>query len=246
MHLRSCTTCLFCLMWCSIFGSAWAQDSARVLTINTAIIPPYNTVDHKGFEDLLATEVYKRAGYKIKRLLVNSERALLNINIGLEDGCMSRISGLQRLYPNLRRMKEHAVEWKFVAFTKDKNISITSWESLAPYNVAYLQGWKIFDINVKTYKSLKTVRTPKQLYRLLDLGRSDVVLHALRPGQWTVKQLGLDNITASEHTLAVRKKYFYLNKKHANILASANDALIEIKRDGTYQRMYNNAINNIQ
>lgn len=223
-------------------GIVLGSKENQYLTINTSLIPPYTTSEGTGFEDLLATEVYKRIGYDINIIYTPSARALSNINSGIDDGCMSRVEGLEKLYPNMIHMDEHAVEWKFVAFTKRNDIQINSWQELKDYNVAYINGWKIFELNVKHYKTLKRVRDPNQLYKMLESGRADVVLHALRPGKWTINSLGLSGIRASTPSLAVRKKYFYLNKKHEKLLKLANQALIEIKHDGTYKRLYDQAI----
>ncbi len=210
----------------------------KVFRINAPIVPPYTSADENGFEDLLIKEIYTQLGFRVMIIHVPAERGLVNLNMGIDDGIMSRIGGLEKVYPNIIPFNEVAYEAHYVAFARNKDIKITDWESLKPYRVALVTGWKIFEINVKKYKSLNKVRRPKQLFQLLDSGRVDIVLYRLLAGLWEINNLGLKNIHPLKPAFAKRKKYFYVHKKHKQLIPQADKVLRELKEKGIYKKLY--------
>ncbi|MGD9385579.1 MAG: transporter substrate-binding domain-containing protein, partial [Thioalkalispiraceae bacterium] len=108
---------------------------------------------------------------------------------------------------------------------------------LENYDVAYITGWKIFDKNVKKYRSLIKVRGPEQLFTLLEKKRVEVVLYAHEAGNYLVKKLKLTDIKPLEEPLANKQKYFYLHKRHAQLVPKANAVLRQLKKDGIYDEL---------
>lgn len=231
-------TLMLILLFFSSVGFTEEIMNVKTFNINSGIFPPYTTEDRNGFEDRLAKELYKRLGFKIIFNKVPGERGLLNLNQGLDDGLLSRIAGLEKKYQNILPIMEEAVEWRFVAFTNKKDVKINSWRDFEAYDVAYLTGWKIFDINIKKYRSLTRVNKAKQLFKLLDHNRVDVVVYALQPGKWFIKTLGIDGVHDLQPALAIKKKYFYVHKKHKELIPRAIRILKSIKKDGTYKKLY--------
>jgi polar amino acid transport system substrate-binding protein len=166
-----------------------------------------------------------------------SERALLNANEGIDDGNFARVEGIDRLYPNLIRVPEEITEFEFVAFSKNLNIETTGWESLKPYNVAIITGWKILETSITDTLSLTKVKDEISLFRLLDLGRADLVIYDRRQGLAFVEAMKLQGITALDPPLAVKSMYLYLNKKHADLVSPMTEAIKRMKEDGTYRRI---------
>lgn len=216
----------------------------KIIRVNSQIIPPYVTEDQLGIEDLLAKEIFRRLGYQIIITPIPAERGLIMLNQGVDDMILSRIPGLDKEYPNILQQQESAITWNFVAFTKNRDIKITSWDDFANYHVGMVTGWKIFEQNITRYKSLIQVRSPRQLFEILELGRVDVVVFAERPGNRLIKQLGIENAYAIQPPVASKEKYFYLHKRHAKLIPQADAVLREIKRDGTYERIIDMVIKN--
>lgn len=222
-----------------LYGQANNVTSKPTLNISTSqSMPPYVTDNRNGFEDLLAKELYSRLGYSIVIHHIPSERGLKNLNDGVDDGILSRIGGLSEFYPNIIQMNETAVEWRFAAFVKREGIQLKSWADFSPYHVGLVRGWKIFEHNIKHYKSLTKVREASQLFKLLDSDRVDVVVYALRPGLSIINTLGIDGIHVLKPVLANKKKYFYVSKKHKLLIPKADAELRRIKMDGTYDRLF--------
>lgn len=221
--------------------AAEANKSSR-LVINTEHIPPLSKNDGTGFENMIAKEMYKRIGIDITFNLLPSERGLLNVVKGLDDGLLLRVGGIARRYPNLVQFEESANKTDYVAFARRTDIQINGWESLKPYDVGIITGWKILEHNIQGTRSLTKVKNAEQLFTLLDANRADVIVFARVSGLQMIRERGLKEIRVLEPPLATREKYFYLNKKHKDLVPRAGAALREMKADGTYQRIFDQTI----
>lgn len=239
MHVSIVKLLISVLMCYSMQGLATEPENARPFTINTQIIPPYTTENNNGFEDLLAIKLFRQMGFNLVISHVPEERGLLNLNQGLDDAILSRVAGLEKIYPNIIQLNEVAVEWRFVAFTKRNDMQIRSWDDFEPYDVAHVTGWKIFEQNIRKYRSLIRVHKARQLFQLLNANRVDVVVYALRPGKWLIKNLGIKNVHALKPDLASKKKYFYVHKRHRERIPEADSILKQFKEEGIYNQLYN-------
>lgn len=221
-----------------------AQDAdwPKSLTLNTENYPPYSKLDGTGLEDLIAKAVFGRLGITIDLNFLPSERVLVNANAGIEDGILARVGGINAKYQNLVQFEEPVLTRDYVAFTRRTDIKISGWESLKPYHVAIITGWKLLEKNITKTKSLSKVRNVRQLFSLLDAGRVDVVVYSRLSGLQNIKERDIRGVRPLDPPLATRKSFFYLHKKHKNLIGPASAALREIKANGTYQRICESAI----
>jgi len=214
-----------------------ANETVTELVINTTGQQPLNTPEQTGFMDLVATEALSRIGIKLKTIQLPAERGLKNTNAGIDDGEMSRIAGLEKHYPNLIRVPEKIMEWEFVVFSPSE-INLTSgWQELKPYSVSFINGWKILENSVPSGVSLTKVKNPKQLFNLLQKKRVDLVIYERWGGLHYLKELELDSVKMRRPPLAVREMYVYLHKKHKAIVPKLNNALKQMKKDGSYNKL---------
>lgn len=209
-----------------------------VLVLNDTNEPPYTTPERTGFLDVIAGEAFRRIGFELRLVKLPPERGLINANAGIEDGDMARIAGLEKQYPNLMRVPEKLVDWEFSAFSKDTSIP-SSWKAIRQRSVGHIKGWKIYEQNLAGAEHVTTADDPGQLFRLLDLNRIEVALYERSLGAALAKQQGLKTVLPLAPPLATREMFIYLNKRHTELVPRLADALRAMKRDGFYQRMYN-------
>ena len=216
-------------------AAAWAGET---LVISTGVGPPFTTARRDGFLDQLLAEAFRRAGAKAEMLVhESSERALMNANNGVDDGGAPRIKGLEAQYPNLMRIPEKLFDNDFVALALRQRFATPDWQALAPYHIAYLIGWKIFENNLGERSEVTKVRDAEQLFSLLRQERADVILYERWQGLWRARNLGLP-VAAMEPPLARQEMYCYVNSKHAALVPAVAAALAAMKRDGTYRRIF--------
>ena len=234
---------LGCLIFFGASLNLVAASAAEKIVLSTGVLDPYTTQDRKGFLDQLVSAVFREVGLDAEVLVypTATERGMLNANEGVDDGLAMRVVGLEKQYPNLIRIPEEVAVNDFVAYTTGPRFVTDNWDSLAPYLVTYIIGWKVFEQNVPKGKELALVRDADQLFTLLKAGRADVALYERWQGLSKSRALGL-KVEVMEPPLVRTKMYMYLHKKHAALVPRVTEALVKLKRDGTYQRIFDRTL----
>lgn len=206
---------------------------AETLTISTNNTP----MDRKALQ-ALSQEAFRRIGVDFALVTQPSERSLHAANLGEVDGEGLRIAGLDNQYPNLVQVPERFISISFVAFAKDAAIRLDhGWDSLKPYRVAFITGWKMFEANTGGARMVHKVDKPEQLFRMLDSGRVDLALYTHADGLALVRSMGLTTIMLLSPPLRDVDMYLYLNKKHEALVPKIAQALREMQADGTTRRL---------
>lgn len=208
-----------------------------VLVVNDTNEPPFTTADGRGFLDAVAGEAFRRAGVRLRLVKLPAERALINANAGIEDGDMSRIAGLEAQYPNLVRVPEKLIDWEFAAFGRDVALP-AHWETLRTHPVGHIRGWKIYEQQLAGAPHVVTAEDPAQLFRQLQLDRTEVALYERWQGLSRIQRQGLTDVYLLDPLLARREMYLYLHKRHAALVPRLAAALRAIKAEGLYDRLY--------
>ena len=219
-----------------VFGLAPAVAGNPTLTLSTNNTP----LDRKALEQL-SQESLRRIGVDLKLVSLPSERSLTAANLGEVDGEGLRVGGLggpDGPYPNLIQVPERFVRISFVAFAKNATISLDNgWDSLKPYRIAFINGWKMFEANAQGARVVNQVDKPEQLFRMLDEGRVDLVLYTHADGLLLARNLGLTSVAPLSPALKEVDMYLYLHKKHQALVPKLTQAIRDLKADGSYNRI---------
>jgi len=221
-----------------------ASNAAPSITLNTTGQPPLNTPQLTGFMDIVTQEAFKRINLKLKTIQLPAERGLKNANSGIEDGEMSRVMGMEKKYPNLIRVPEKLMDWQFVAFSSLEISLKNGWSDLAPYSLAYINGWKILETNAN-FPSVTKVRNNEQLFTLLKKKRTDIILFERWSGLLAKSKYNLNDIKILTPPLAEKSMYIYLHKKHKKLVLPLSNAIASMKSDGTYQRLFEKTLSSL-
>ncbi len=208
------------------------------LVLTTSMAPPLSRDDQTGFYDQILIEAFQRVEQPVQITHLPTERSITNANLGISDGEFPRISGLERLYPNLRKVPEKIDDFEFVAFTWRTDIELKDWASCKPYNIAIVRGWKILEANLADVKSLVKVKNQEILFSLLGKHRTDIVVYSRFEGHEMIKKLGLQSVWVLEPPLATREMFLYLNKKHLSLAPVIAKQFRIMKQDGAYDRIF--------
>lgn len=230
----------FGLMFLLLSSSALAEN--RITLTLGSMHSPMHTEQLTGFVDLVLKKAYERFGYQLDIVRIKNEGSLTSANKGIFDGLSIRIAGMQKKYPNLVRVPEKIVDWQFVGFSKQRIDISKGWNSLTPYTTAIVTGWKIFEYNIPEKKSISKVSNPELLFNLLDKNRSDIILYERWQGLELIRLMGYKNIKVLSPAFAEKEMFTYLHVKHKSLVPKLNKALKEMKKDGTYQALYDSIL----
>lgn len=195
-----------------------------------------------GFYDQITIEIFKRLDIKLNYTHLPNKRSLLNANSGIDDGLISRIKGMEKKWPNIIRVPESVMTWEFTAFSMDKDIKITGWESLKPYTVGHIRGWQIYKKNAVSAKKIIEANNASQLFELLKSGRIELALFERFQSPYWFNKIGY-TAKALSAPLAVKPLYIYLHKRHKDLVPKMAKVISEIKQDGTYQKIFDRTLN---
>ncbi len=228
----------------STFGSvATVRTESRSLYINTAFGPPIS--GGNGFFDQLARLMFGSVGYSVTVQTPPAERALMLANAGVDDGDGPRIPGLISEYPHLVRVPEPVLDIDFVAFTKRLRFDTVDWQSLTPFSVAIVTGWKILERSITASARLVRVKDPKHLFMLLKEGRTEVAVIDRFSGYAMCKKIGLRDFNVLEPPLASTPMYLYLHEQHAQLVDAVTETLRDLKASGIYEQLFQETVKNV-
>jgi polar amino acid transport system substrate-binding protein len=147
-----------------------------------------------------------------------------------------RIKGLENAYPNLVRVEEKIIDNEFVAYATRLQITTTGFDALNPYQVGYINGWKVFEAGLMPGTQVTKVQGADQLFTLLANDRVDLILFERWQGNHLLRERGI-KAGMLQPPLVTTEMFMYLHAKHARLVAPAARALREMKTDGSYQRI---------
>ncbi len=229
-----------------IFLMQTSSLSAReTLKISSAVFPPFTTENYDGFEERLVSEMYDRIGYDVDFRRLSGQRALKMVEQGRIDSTTMRVIGIVKNFKNMIQMTEPMFERDFVVFSKNRNLPIQNWDSLEPYSIAYMNGWKILDYNVKKYQSKKIAKKATQLFQFLVNDRVDLVIFARYSGLQILQNLGITDVYVVGKPLATKGMSLMLNKKHADLVPKLDNTLRAMKQDGSYQKIFDETLGHL-
>lgn len=219
--------------------AALPAAAADKIVLSSGVLAPYTTPDRQGFLDQIVAAIFHELGLEAELLIypTATERSMRNANEGADDGLAMRVAGLEQKFPNLIRVPEPVAFNDFVAISIKHKFATTGWDSLQPYAVSYILGWKVFEQNLPKGRELTLVRDAEQLFTLLARDRTDVVLYERWQGLAQTRAMGLQ-VQVMEPPLVRTPMYIYLHKKHAALVPRVAQALIKLKRNGTYARIH--------
>lgn len=202
---------VFCILPC-LAGQASARTVPLVL--NTSALAPVSAPDRSGFLDLLYRELFARLGIAFEIQPLPAERALQNANAGIDDGEICRIAGLESTYPNLVHTTEPVMQYQMVVFSRERNFPVSGPESLLPYELGIVTGWKILEIAL--------------IDRLVGMG--------------ALNRLEIKGVRILSPPFLSGDWFLYLHKKHQALIPRIDAELRKMKQDGAYERIRQQAL----
>lgn len=221
----------------ALLGSTTVACGENIV-LSTPLGPPLSLKNQQGFIDQVVSEALKLTGHTLKVSHLPAERALINANKGIDDGDLFRVAGLSQNYPNLTQTPEKTFTMEFVAFSRTEDFRTTDWNSLKPYTIGIIGGWKILEKNVPPGTDLIKVKNPQQLFSLLQNNRVDVILFGKWQGLSYLKENNIRGVKELHPALAKMDMFVYFNKRHQDLVPKFSDALRQIKANGVYQQLY--------
>lgn len=191
------------------------------------------------FYSALYSEAFARLGKTIEFHKLPNERANRLVNEGVMDAECSRSPRVLTVFKNFIKVPEKTWDVQFVAFTKKDNITIEKWDDLKSLNAVTAVGFKLAELQLLKLRPHSMVSVPNAtgLFKMLDSERIDAAVITKIVGETQIKTLSLSDITIQQPALTKIPMFLMLNKKHKNLVEPLTKIFIDMKRDGSWQRI---------
>lgn len=100
------------------------------------------------------------------------------------------------------------------------------------YRIGYIAAMLIIQEKLANGYETFPVNEPVQLFRMLDIGRIDVVVTSRVIGELTISKLGLKGISCAKEPLKIIPNYHFLSEANADIAIQISAVLKDMDRSG--------------
>jgi len=191
----------------------------------------------------ILSEAFKRNGIEFHDVYHPSLRSLALSNAGKLDGELHRVYDFHKVsmgkYPNLVRIESQLLSVWLAAFAT-KDITITNWESLKGYRVAFYRGRKDIELTLKNVLApglINRVNTDEQAFSMLAAGRVDIVVSDSLQGRILVDNHEKFTKIIEAAKIEEAKIYSYMHIKHQKIATEIAETLNGMKEDGSFSKI---------
>ena len=209
------------------------------LIINSTTLQSHQTPVAINAQAMLV-EAFDTLGFDIEFRYRPYKRSIEEVNNGIADGDLARISSITQGYPNLVLVPESIADFDIVAFTTTPGIKLIDYKiTQHRYHVGYLLGWRNIEHLLKGYQPKSAVGDHHTLFKLLIKKRFDVVLFTQVAGERILSSQKIVDYQTSPSLLAY-PVYLILNKKHTNLVAklAAQLKIMKNKYPGNFGHAY--------
>ncbi|CUW38366.1 conserved exported protein of unknown function [Magnetospirillum sp. XM-1] len=183
----------------------------------------------RGFQ--VVREAYRRIGLEAVADIRPNERAIISADTSDTDGDTMRMAGLEPRYPHLVRVPEPVLTFDSVVFTAGMTFPVTGWESLRPYSICVVRGFKLGETATQGM-TRELVSTNGAALRMVKAGHCQVAV--LGEAVWLlVDELKLGPVRALSPPVSMSPLYHYVNARHAHLVPKLAEALAAMRRDGS-------------
>ena len=227
-------------------GAAVAQSDMTADLPEKVVLARLSNVPDQYIGGEILKAVYAKLDVKVEFIDVEAARALELSSSGQIDGEIQRIPAVARQFPSLIRIDTPMNFIEPSAFTRNLDIPIDGWPSLAGYDIGIVHGVGSSEAGTKGMKSVQAATSLENLIQMLDRGRFQVMVTDLVSGEIAIRKLGLANrIHALSPPLQHIDLYHYLNQKNRVLAQRVSAVLAEMAASGELQKLHEKLVNQL-
>lgn len=187
---------------------------------------------------IVLPQIYQNIGIDITVTPLPGKRAQFEANLGKKDGEIMRIWTYGDENSQSIRVPTPYYYLETMAFIlKDSQIDIRQKEDLKKYRLGKVRGVKHTNNITKGLTDVYEMNSTENMFRMLNMGKVDVVLTNTLDGNLVLKRLGYENIVSIGRPLAVFPLYHYIFEKHKALVPLIDEEILRLKNSGELERM---------
>lgn len=184
-------------------------------------------------------EAYRNIGISLTFKAFPTTRSLKLSNNGTYDGETARVLAAQNTYKNLRPITVPTLYMRGTAFTiKHTNFKPNGFASLAPYRVIIPKTVIFFERRTKDLPNVIKGTDFHAPFKMLKIGRGDIVASTYLAGVVSIRELNLDNIVALKPPIMEVPLHHFLNKKHQALIPIITAEMKKMQSNGRIEKIH--------
>ena len=182
---------------------------------------------------LVLQKAYAKLGIELIYIPLPGQRALVESNSGKVDGELFRIDHVDKKFTNLVKVPTSINKLEAMAFSTNKSLVVSGWESLRGKRIGIQVGIKFAERGTQGMNPV-AVETNGQLMQMLTGDRIDLAVIARVNGLHTIKKMDLqDKVFELQPTMQSYPLYHYLHKKNRDLVKRLDEVLKSMAFNGT-------------
>lgn len=178
------------------------------------------------------TDLYRRLGHEMKLVPLPGKRSIIEANKGAVDGELIRMRQSEKVLTNLTRIPTSIDSIKVIAITRSDGILIKSPADLVGKKIGSIHGLRLTNKIVEGLPH-QTVESIDSLFKILLVGRVDVIIFPELDSKYYIKNHGLsDKITINTPAILDMPVYHYINNSKPALIKGMRELLAKLKETG--------------
>ena len=210
-----------------------AGSSAACATDFTVATVEGDPLRQTGFA--IIQEAYRRIGVAARSVYLPNERGLRAAALGEVDADTMRVAGTEQRYTDLVPVPEMLLTFDGLVFTTGLTFKVDGWDSLRPYSICVLRGFKVAEQATQGMQ-VTFGESTAGVIQMLHAGRCQVtVLDA--PVWLEIDRLKAGPMLTLTPPVVSLPLYHYVHRSHADLAPKLAAALRDMRADGTTERL---------
>jgi len=173
---------------------------------------------------------YEKAGLDMEAKFTTLEESLRLSSTGITDGELARIKKITKLYPQLIRVPVTLVSVEAVAYTKNTQINIQTWDDLAKYDFTIVKGAKFIEKET-SHLQKNFVSTFEKAFEALEKGKTEIIVVPKKAAVRIILKKEYHNIHAAGPVLKKVDLYHFVHKRNAHLIPILTPILKQMERN---------------
>ncbi len=183
-------------------------------------------------------EITKHMGVTYELRPLPASRAAILLERGEIHADLSRIAEFQEEVPTAVRVAEPFLQIPYYAYAKNLDLTVQGWESLKPYRLVTLRGFHIASVFLREHQT-QFVDSTESALDFLMAGRADIfsMISTQVDSLLKLEKYQISGIKKLQPPIMVMDTYTYFSKKHSSYAPPYEEALVQVKKSGLYEKL---------
>lgn len=218
---------LIILLTIAVLLCASGQGQERVIHVGIAGFDFAPSIVARDILD----EAYASIGCRAQYDAFPPNRMIASLVEGKIDAMAIAEARVSDEHPGIIRIETPIWIDEIVAFSRSP-LAILEWDDLKGLKIGYIAAMFIIEDHLASGFDVYPVQDTVQMFRMLEIGRTDVVITSRTIGMLMIQKMGIEGISCASLPLQRVYTYHFLSERNADVAKRLSAELAEMDRTG--------------